>query len=584
MPGFTYLLNLIPSQKSIHELDLDVLLHNENYQIKTIEKDENSILIFSHYNSYPMKKIEYEYITIYIEGKIYNKTEQELINAFSCLNSLVQKQSSRLNPHISKLVKEFDGEYLIFVKDLVNNNILVFNNYLGRLPLYLYQDKNYFIITREIVFIYKNCDISIDKIALSQFLLLGYPLSESTLYKGVKRIKPASLICIENNKINYKNIDHNYDEVQFTSSVDMELIKDLVSILSDSCQTRSNKQGNVLLLSGGCDSRAILCVLLKLSIPFKAFTYLDFENISLNDMQIAKLLHRSFNFNWTSLLLENTKQSDCNFLFDIKAGLNHLGMSFMIQFFNKILMNTNQNITLLTGDGGDKILRDITPHKNITALDSLINYLLYNNTVFPLEIVSDLTNIDKTDIYDILYSLMQSYPEKKISSKYVHFLINERAFKWLFEGEDRNRFFFWSTTPFYSLPLFKYSMSINPKIKSNFQLYKKLIRDLNPTADKIAYTNWKANISVKYPNVLRQLIINSKKAFEKSVGNILKKGNNIFLYPSSSESLLNDYGLKNEIGNYLNIGALKKLYKLTKAQSDTIFTLITTISKTTQRK
>jgi len=450
----------------------------------------------------------------------------------------------------------------------------------------MYNNQDFYVITREIAFIINNFNVSIDRIALAQYLLLGYPISERTLFSDVNRIQPASIISIENNKLNYKNlINHNFSNISFKSPLNDKLLKDLELIFLESIKTRSEKQRNVLSLSGGCDSRALLCGFLKLGIPYKSFTYLDFEKTASDDMKIATLLQRSFNFDWTPILLEKTKQSECDFLFDIKAGLNHLGMSFMIQLLNQILINADQNIILFTGDGGDKILRDITPHKNVSSLRSLVDYLIYNNAVFPLEIVSDLTNINKKDIYDILYSLLQSYPEKKISSKYIHFLIKERAFKWLFEGEDRNRFFFWSTTPFYSLPLFKYSMSIDHKIKSNFQLYKKLIQCLNPSADKIAYTNWKANISIKYPNVFRQLSINSKKAFEKSIGIILKKSNNnIFLNPSSSELLSNNFYSKKEIGNYLNIGTLKKLNKFTRAQNDTIFTLITTISKTTQRK
>jgi asparagine synthase (glutamine-hydrolysing) len=50
----------------------------------------------------------------------------------------------------------------------------------------------------------------------------------------------------------------------------------------------------------------------------------------------------------------------------------------------------------------------------------------------------------------------------------------------LFEGEDRNRFYFWSVAPFYALPFFRYAMSCPSRDKRDLRLYSAFLRELAP--------------------------------------------------------------------------------------------------------
>ena len=77
---------------------------------------------------------------------------------------------------------------------------------------------------------------------------------------------------------------------------------------------------------------------------------------------------------------------------------------------------------------------------------------------------------------------LDSYPEQSFSRKYLPFMIRERAIRWLFEGEDRNRCEFWSCTPFYSLPFFTAAMACPEDMKRNHQLYRKFLMRLSPAA------------------------------------------------------------------------------------------------------
>jgi len=76
---------------------------------------------------------------------------------------------------------------------------------------------------------------------------------------------------------------------------------------------------------------------------------------------------------------------------------------------------------------------------------------------------------------------LRLYPETDPASKYVHFLVYERGANFLFEGEDRNRFF-WSTTPFYSIDFFRYAMNCPPEQKTRYNLYRSFLTELAPAA------------------------------------------------------------------------------------------------------
>jgi asparagine synthase (glutamine-hydrolysing) len=99
--------------------------------------------------------------------------------------------------------------------------------------------------------------------------------------------------------------------------------------------------------------------------------------------------------------------------------------------------------------------------------------------------VSALTGLESEGIIYELRRHIASYPEEDVRQKYVHFMIYERAFKWLFEGEDRNRFYFWSTTPFTGIRFFDAAMRCPDEQKSYHRLYREFLLGLCPAATAI---------------------------------------------------------------------------------------------------
>jgi asparagine synthase (glutamine-hydrolysing) len=197
-----------------------------------------------------------------------------------------------------------------------------------------------------------------------------------------------------------------------------------------------------------------------------------------------------FALDWTASSLAPPLGKDILHLLRRKNGLNNLGMSFILPFFNLVRQKFGSNIQYWTGDGGDKLLPDLTPAMAFKNTDELVHHVVSTNYEFSLESVVALTGIAKHDILDEIHQIFLQYPENILQQKYVHFLIFERAFKRLFEGEDRNRCYFWSISPFYSIDFFRYAMECPDEQKAKYVLYRNFLTKLSPHAAKIKSTHW----------------------------------------------------------------------------------------------
>src|SRR5690606_25758410 len=79
-----------------------------------------------------------------------------------------------------------------------NYRYLVFNDYLGRLPLYYSIESNRIIISREIkTHLEFNAKISLDYCGISEYLMLGYALGHKTIFYNIQRLNPGEILLIK---------------------------------------------------------------------------------------------------------------------------------------------------------------------------------------------------------------------------------------------------------------------------------------------------------------------------------------------------------------------------------------------------
>jgi asparagine synthase (glutamine-hydrolysing) len=121
-----------------------------------------------------------------------------------------------------------------------------------------------------------------------------------------------------------------------------------------------------------------------------------------------------------------------------------------------------------------------------------------NDTIWPLDEVAALTGLASQDITAELAEHLASYPETAPDRKYKHFFCLEVATKMYHEGEDRNRHFFWSVTPFYSFEFFHYALNFPDRSKEGYRLYWEFLTQLHPAMGGIDYADWQAPSRPKF--------------------------------------------------------------------------------------
>lgn len=480
-------------EKMLFENMLNGMKHFQWYSTNAEYSDTNMMLGRSYYDGYPFTVFQSEKEATVIDGAIYNKSLSRIKRELGEL-SFAEGSRNWLSEKIRKFVLCTHGEFIIVKYDKLTGNCLVFNDVLGRLPLYYClsprRHPSLTVISREAKFIMPFLGkLDFDLTALSEYLLFGYPLGERTLWKDIQRLPPANMLMIgtENKDVLLKqvfswNLDPKSESGQNKNYLRQET-EDLVDLFNRSLEAISQRFSNdythIVALSGGLDSRATLAGLVDVGMKPVAISF------PTGEYRIARKIAQSLKVNHY-MISPSLKMSNENYV-KLTDGLTNLGVLHIVSYMYEIREKIGNKAVLYTGDGGDKTLRDLGFKFDISNVHELVSYLIETDHVFGLDEISLMLNMRKDNLRKHLENYLMSYPEKTMEGKFAHFKVFERGFKWLFVGEDRNRLFMWSTTPFYSVNFFKASMKESQRVKKHFMLYKSFLSSLNPVLLRIRY-------------------------------------------------------------------------------------------------
>ena len=435
--------------------------------------------------NYPSNKFDFGAIQIYIEGSVYNLSNEQL-------SSEIEDWVTHSNGDVQQfyqLTQKWDGDYNWFIENKLDQTIAFGNDYFGRLPLYYSVTEQQVVISRSIKQCVEVISPSINRYSLASTLLFGFAIDNQTLYESILKFPRNSYAVIELN-LNKELITivrgAPFDLTHQANEVDVDL---LIQYLSESLLNRiEHYPSSALALSGGLDSRLIasLLKLMHKEIPHYTFNYLDWYN---KDVKSAHLISTQLGIkNHSFITMNDTKLNEqVEQLFEIKEGQNFLGMAFMLPF---LAHYRKHKLTMLTGDGGDKTLESVFPIKTLSSSEDFISYLLIHNSIINLKDVSKITNLSASEIRSYIMRYIQTYPDSSWNNKYARFIIQERGLNWLVEGEDRNRYFSWTLSPFYSKVFFEYALSISPHHKRNGNLFKQLFENLPGDLNQVDNPNW----------------------------------------------------------------------------------------------
>jgi asparagine synthase (glutamine-hydrolysing) len=499
MPGISLIYdhNGLPQKREEYDRILGELNLLEHHNSHTFRFDDNVFIGWNKYEEYPIQVVNHNLFTFLIEGKIYNKDITELEFELVEIAELINQNN--YSTKISQWLKKTDGDYIIYIVNNSSNDIYVLNDIFGRLPVYYFLTGKGIIISRYLRFITRiNNVVNFNMIGISQFLLLGYMLGKHTILENIFHLRPASLIKIEGSNVNIE-VMHNFNfEVKSNRNNKFkDNMKTLSGLFTEASVNRINPSGkNVVAISGGLDSRAVVSCMNKAELPFTALTMKYKSGYTVTDSKLGGEIAKLLNLDWHLVDVAIPKGVDVYDLLKIKEGMNSLFTVGILPFYKEIRKEFGNNIHYFTGDNGDKLIFTVDrPIPNFKDIDDLTKYIITEHAIIRIDRITDLTNIKMEEIFEDLKELLLSFPETDLKQKYIHFRVNEKPFKFAYQGEDRHRNYFWNVSPFWSIQFFNYLMNCSDESKLRHRTFRALIQSYSKEVMDLEYTNFKSSIT-----------------------------------------------------------------------------------------
>lgn len=521
MPGLTWIINA-------HNLDeiercLSSVLHTSAYTKEWVTREDNFSLACTRYPGYPIQRIELPDYTVVLEGRLYGPDGDAIVHEMERLSRLLFAEDVDDTEAVRNWLLNTDGDFVIFFMCKKTRDVVMINDVFGRLPLYCARRGREVVLSREVPLLVNlvGRDGTFDRMGIAQYLLFGFPLGQRTLFEKVECLSPSTVVRFDANTSDVsmrKIFEFDFDQKPHETKTLEDNAAELVSLFREACRHRSRRTGaNVVSLSGGLDSRSVAAGLDDEGVAFTSATFESQGGSSSEDAKIAARLAEACGWESRVFLLEPPGGEQVMQLLKLKVGLNQLGMSFILRFFEKIKEAYTGQATYFTGDGGVVLKPEVRHARRYQCLKKLVSHIINTHCVLSLDTVADLTRLEKSEIAREVSNIVSAYPEQKLAQKFVHFRILERGRRLSTEGEDRNRAFFWSVSPFYCARFFDYSIKCPDSQKERYLLYSRFLEVLSRQAAEVADAN------VGLAPASRAYQRRTRKWLPRSVKNIFRK-------------------------------------------------------------
>ncbi|MFK8053045.1 MAG: asparagine synthase (glutamine-hydrolyzing) [Woeseiaceae bacterium] len=164
-------------------------------------------------------------------------------------------------------VNHLDGMFAIALWDKQRDRLLLVRDHLGIKPVYFAPWRNGLAFASEAKSLFKldGLNAAISNVGLRDYLGLGYCVAENTIFDGVRKLPPASLLIFENGEHRVRRywdlpnkVDHNVSDQEWVERIRHELDRAI------SAQMVSDVPIGAFL-SGGIDSSAIVATMAEQS-------------------------------------------------------------------------------------------------------------------------------------------------------------------------------------------------------------------------------------------------------------------------------------------------------------------------------
>ena len=437
-------------------------------------------LVISYHAGYLIQVWEDEKVIVVFEGMIYNQSEEYIHSFCLYIHTLFYQNTEQGKKKLGDFIDTADGDYIISIYNKITGDFLVFNDYLGRLPVFFHYDDKGLILSRTLKFILQCLpEIRFDKWGIIEKIMFDYNLGEHTLFEGIKLLSAGSYIycCKQNDRFQIiveEALDKNYI---LTSSFrnKEEALYDLVNIFIKGVELRVKKLVEkkfdiINTLSGGYDSRVVFGALTKhaetIDVHYVTFEYIQDESI------IAKKLYEQLGFpgNYIKLSFHNEviKTNLSSLLYKTDGRVGYYTTAVCYNDHNYMHNYLQFDRTALWGGFGGEFIRHPLKRVYLSVLQS-VRLGLYN---FPFVECKSLFSglFDETNEKQ-LEKYFANYKEKKGEDSLKHFYNEYYRNLVVCSGEDRGRIFAWSVHPMMTLDFIKLVRQRLPLEWANFSFF-----------------------------------------------------------------------------------------------------------------
>lgn len=510
MAGIHTILFDCDKNQKISKADFCETLHENNFKLKILNQTAKCLMAVSYYEGYPFMEWRYNGARIIVEGMIYNFSKEEIQAKLNEISSCFAS-----NREYKSLVKQFvetaDGDYIVQVLPDKEDRLLIFNDYLGRLPLYYHRGNGLCVFSREIKVILRFAKkISLNKFALAEFLMFEYPLGNKTLFNDIFRLEASKMIVVDA-KSGKKNL-----EICFSSDFSFILKEpfknktESINFLKDSFLKAAENRVNVLGqngykiiadLSGGYDSRVVLAGLSRFN---KNIFYLTQEYIQDESPNAQDVFHKFGSpGNYRKLCFDNTfSPNDFKGLGPLIYKTDGLVNGYTtsvcykdMQFLKKeIKKEIREPIAHFMGFGGEFIRHPVK--------------LFYNSLLYGIEkgfysrlslnIACDMVKLNINTYNEEFKKYLNALPEKTPEDqlrRFYHEYYNHYVGA---AGEERHRIHFWIVSPMWSLEFIRTIFSRIPLKWTGYKYYIQFMNAVDPRLLKSPIFGSNINLSSLY--------------------------------------------------------------------------------------
>jgi len=493
MPGLT-LITWNTAAKSVRQEPLESLQMFGTRFFRDIFLNEAKVSLFAdRYQQYPVKRLELDSGFIILEGVMNDRSDEDLRAIGAKVVELIRHgESLRL---LGDWLAKTDGDFVLVVVDSITSTVVLANDRLGRLPVYVAKHDDGWIVSREIGTVLDTVQqVEMDASGCAEMVAFRWPLGNKTIYRNIEALDPATIL--QNNWTSYGSLKSNH---YYDFSFDHRISVSNSRLAYDRCtelflQAIARRLKNrpempaMVGLSGGMDSRVIAGGLRFSGKQFQSVSFKYRDNARNPDWVAAGRLAQSVQSEFRSYDLDGTTSAPGDKLLKLKRGLNFTGVGFIVRFLDEVVADWGYDYDYWTGDGGNRPLVEPGSMLKFKTVDDLVVYLHkeYNFTAFAA--IEKQFGLKQGAIEESLRSILESFPERNINYKFERFIFSQRMRRWLFEGEDRNRYYFWQQSPLFDRDFVDYSMSLDSGLKRDKRLYRAMILKMWKPAAEVVYT------------------------------------------------------------------------------------------------